>query len=105
MAEIRLYQGEKPPVPAAAGMVWTEVQPGSGKWVELPGEFLGVAVPPGEPAAEPGIVDQFTQVMQQVQEEKKKLPWWIWPGLPITLGALRIWSLIRSRPRRNRRKG
>lgn len=106
-AEIRLFRGETPPVPAATGMLWREVQPGSGRWVELPEEFLGVSVPsaPPEPAVAPAptTVEQFTEVMKQVQAEKKKLPWWIWPGIPITLGALRLWTLIRSRPRREKR--
>ena len=91
MAEIRMYIGETPPEPAQSEMVWTELQPGSGRWIELPESFVTIGPKaetlPEAPAERPS---DWMSVLRQAQAARGKMPLWVWPGIPLSLGGFKI---------------
>lgn len=91
MAEIRMYIGNEPPEPAQANMVWTELQPGSGRWIELPESFVTVG-PKQSTAPTPATErpSDWMLVLRQAQAARGKMPLWVWPGIPIALGGFKI---------------
>jgi len=95
MSEVRLFTGDQPPA-AAANMVWTEVQPGSRKWVELPEEFVSAPVAPQEPQ------DEFTMALEQVKKARSEMPLWVWPGIPLALAGFKLARFLFGGRRRKR---
>lgn len=93
MAEIRLFTGDAPPEDPQTGMVWTEIQPGSGRWVELPESFVTA-----EGAEAPASGD-WTSIMKQAQAARSKMPLWVWPGIPLAIAGFKLvrWLLVKGK--------
>lgn len=84
-AEIRMFKGDFPAEPAATGMVWTEIQPGSGRWVELPETFVTVDQPDPE---------SWEGIMKQAQAARANMPLWVWPGIPMAIAGFKLFRWI-----------